>query len=102
MGRFADCKITVDMGDGDVIETLVNSCVIHKLLEDGADEAGLRKGEVDRVAVVSIGPWDNVPRDDPAQDYGLVTLRNPHRFRLIRKDFAAKLEKLAFEDAAEE
>lgn len=97
MGRFSECKETFEFAD-EAITTLVNSCVINKLLEDGADNNGLRKGEVDDVAVVSVGPWDDVPRDDPAQDYGLVTLKHPHRFRLISKGFADKLVRAAFED----
>lgn len=85
MGRFEHCQVRVPAfnGEGGFILRHRLSCVINTLLAEEAPVGLPEDVDPDRVVYVAVGPWDDVPKNDPAQDYGLVKLRDPHRYRLI-------------------
>ena len=83
MGRFDDCRRKV-MFDGQEENWYSVGCVISVLLSHGgADKHLLQQDELERVKGLSVGPFQDLDKDDPAQDYALVQLEDPHQFRLV-------------------
>lgn len=97
MGLFADCKEFIEDFDGEKdITTFRNSCLVQKMLDNGGmAEFGLSEDAHEFVEVISVGPWNDVPKDSPVQRWAVITIRNPEggkkHFRLLRKKAAVEL-----------